>query len=144
MFLDAEKLQPPREHLSCLQLCMNHHSTNLFRLPYDGPTEKGESKNIKMNSSESEKQALEERFQTDTNQPWDLQKNIASLRFELQALKESNRILEDQIQNDASINTDLTTQLTETELKEAYHKILALEVELKSKYHYCEELDTMC
>jgi chromosome segregation ATPase len=103
-----------------------------------------QSKNIEVNNSESEKQALEERFQTDTNQPWDLQKNIASLRFELQALKESNRILEDQIQNDASINTDLTTQLTETELKEAYHKILALEVELKSKYHYCEELDTMC
>ncbi|KAK2380292.1 hypothetical protein QL285_068000 [Trifolium repens] len=103
-----------------------------------------QSKNIEVNNSESEKQALEERFQTDTNQPWDLQKNIASLRFELQALKESNRILEDQIQNDASINTDLTTQLTETKLKEAYHKILALEVELKSKYHYCEELDTMC
>jgi chromosome segregation ATPase len=71
-----------------------------------------QSKNIEVNNSESEKQALEERFQTDTNQPWDLQKNIASLRFELQALKESNRILEDQIQNDASINTDLTTQLT--------------------------------
>jgi hypothetical protein len=46
-----------------------------------------QSKNIEVNNSESEKQALEERFQTDTNQPWDLQKNIASLRFELQTLK---------------------------------------------------------
>lgn len=74
---------------------------------------------------------------TGQNQIEELEKIIDSLRLELQTLKESNRILEDQIQNHASINTD-----TETELKEAYHKILALEVELESRNHYCEELET--
>jgi chromosome segregation ATPase len=85
-----------------------------------------------------------EKFQTDTNRFQELEKTIAGLRFELQTLKESNRKLEDQMQNQASINTVLETQLTETELKEAYHKILELEVELESKNQYCEELDTKC
>ncbi|KAK2372622.1 filament plant protein [Trifolium repens] len=85
-----------------------------------------------------------EKLQTDTNRFQELEKTIAGLRLELQTLKESNRKLEDQIQNQASINTVLETQLTETELKEAYHKILELEVELESKNQYCEELDTKC
>jgi hypothetical protein len=85
-----------------------------------------------------------EKLQTDTNRFQELEKTIAGLRLELQTLKESNRKLEDQIQNQASVNTDLETQLTETELKEAYHKILELEVELESKNQYCEELDTKC
>jgi predicted RNase H-like nuclease (RuvC/YqgF family) len=84
------------------------------------------------------------KLQTDTNRFQELEKTIAGLRLELQTLKESNRKLEDQIQNQASINTVLETQLTETELKEAYHKILELEVELESKNQYCEELDTKC
>ncbi|CAJ2646159.1 unnamed protein product [Trifolium pratense] len=85
-----------------------------------------------------------EKLQTDTNRFKELEKTIAGLRLELQTLKESNRKLEDQMQNQACINTVLETQLTETELKEAYHKILELEVELESKNQYCEELDTKC
>ncbi|XP_050906791.1 filament-like plant protein 7 isoform X2 [Lathyrus oleraceus] len=83
-----------------------------------------------------------EKLQTDTNRFQELEKTIASLRFELQTLKESNKRLEDQIQNERSLNRDHDSQLTETELNEAYHKILELEVELESKNHYCEELDT--
>ncbi|CAI8587215.1 unnamed protein product [Vicia faba] len=75
------------------------------------------------------------------NQFQELEKTIA-LRFELQILKESNKRLEDQMQNEISLNRDHDTQLTETELNEAYHKILELEAELESKNHYSEELDT--
>ncbi|KAL3019232.1 hypothetical protein AAZX31_05G071400 [Glycine max] len=59
-----------------------------------------------------------------------LSKTIGSLRLELQTLKELNRIIEE--------------QLTDTELKEANHKVLALEVELENKNQYCEELETRC
>lgn len=85
-----------------------------------------------------------EKLQTDTSLFQELENTIANLRSELQTLKESNRRLEDQIQNERSLSRYLDTQLTETELKEAYHKILALEVELESKNHFCEELDTKC
>lgn len=85
-----------------------------------------------------------EKLQADTSRFQELENTIANLRLELQTLKESNRRLEDQIQNEKSLSRYLDTQLTETELKEAYHKILALEVELESKNHFCEELDTKC
>ena len=85
-----------------------------------------------------------EKLQTDTSRFQELENTIANLRLELQTLKESNRRLEDQIQNERSLSRYLDTQLTETELKEAYHKILALEVELEGKNHFCEELDTKC
>ena len=32
----------------------------------------------------------------------------------------------------------------QTELKEANHKVLALEVEVENKNQYCEELETRC
>ncbi|CAK8539699.1 unnamed protein product [Lathyrus sativus] len=83
-----------------------------------------------------------EKLQIDTSRFQELEKTIPSLRLDLQTLKESNKRLEDQIQNERSLNRDHDPQLTETELNEAYHKILELEVELESKNHYCEELDT--
>ncbi|XP_058777990.1 filament-like plant protein 7 [Vicia villosa] len=89
---------------------------------------------------ESESEA--KKLQTDTSRFQELEKTIASLRLELKTLEESNKRLEDQIQNERSLNRDHDSQLTETELNEAYHKILELEVELESKNHYCEELDT--
>ncbi|KAL5099241.1 hypothetical protein RYX36_003568 [Vicia faba] len=82
-----------------------------------------------------------EKLLADTNQFQELEKTIASLRFELQISKESNKRLEDQLRDERSLNRDHDTRLTETELNEAYHKILELEVELESKNHYCEELD---
>ncbi|RYQ80702.1 hypothetical protein Ahy_Scaffold1g106934 isoform B [Arachis hypogaea] len=71
-------------------------------------------------------------------------KTIASLRLELQNLKESNKALEGQIQNETSISADVSFQFTEAELKEAHHKVLALEVELENKNHHCEELEARC
>ncbi|KAK7406524.1 hypothetical protein VNO78_08151 [Psophocarpus tetragonolobus] len=145
MFADADKLHLPREQLSCLPPLINSDC-------HDVPTEemqyidKEEFKNIedKTISSESEKEALEERLQSVMNQLQESEKTIGSLRLELQTLKELNRILEDQIQHHVFINEDLDTQLTETELREANHKVLAFEVELENKNQYCEELETRC
>lgn len=122
----------------------------LTNLDYDDfPTEdmqyvdKEEIKNIEDDviSSESKKEGS---LQSAINQLQESEKTIGSLRLELQTLKELNRILEEQVQNHAFINVDLDTQLTETELKEANHKVLALEVELENKNQYCEELETRC
>ncbi|RDY09689.1 Filament-like plant protein 7 [Mucuna pruriens] len=145
MFSDTDKLHHPREQLSSLSALTNSdcHDVPTKEMRY---VDKEEFKNIKdkVISSESEKEALEGRLQSAINQLQESEKTIGSLRLELQTLKELNRILEDQIQNHACINANLDTQLTETELKEANHKVLALEVELENKNQYCEELETRC
>ncbi|KAG4403777.1 hypothetical protein GLYMA_01G188200v4 [Glycine max] len=145
MFADTYKLHLPIEQLSCLPVLTNSdcHDVPTEEMQY---VDKEEIKNIedKVISSESEKEALEGRLQSAINQLQESEKTIGSLRLELQTLKELNRILEEQVQNHAFINVDLDTQLTETELKEANHKVLALEVELENKNQYCEELETRC
>ncbi|XP_061341518.1 filament-like plant protein 7 [Gastrolobium bilobum] len=145
LFEVADKLHLPSEQLSCLPALTNSdcHELPAEEMQYD---EKGEFENIKDKeiSSESEKEALEGRLQSAKNQRQESEKTIASLRLELQTLKESNGMLGDQIQNHAFANADLDVQLTESELKEVHHKVLALEVELENKNLYCEELETRC
>ncbi|XP_020217109.1 filament-like plant protein 7 [Cajanus cajan] len=145
MFADTNRLHLPREQLSCLPSVTNLdcHDVPSKEVRY---VDKEELVNIKdkVISSESEQEALEGRLQSATNQLQESEKTIGSLRLELQTLKELNRIYEDQMQNHALIKEDLNTQLTETELKEANHKVLALEVELENKSQYCEELETRC
>jgi len=145
MLADAYKLHLTREQLSCLPALTNSdcHDVPTKEMPY---VDKEEIKNIedKAISSESEKEALEGMLQSASKQLQESEKTIGSLRLELQTVKELNRILEDQVQNHAIINEDLDTQLTETELQEANHRVLALEVELENKNQYCEELETRC
>ncbi|BAU00229.1 hypothetical protein LR48_Vigan06g031400 [Vigna angularis] len=145
MSANSYKLHLTREQLSCLPPLTNSdcHGVPTEEMPY---VDKEEIKNIedKVISSEYEKEALEGMLQSATNQLQESEKTIGSLRLELQTVKELNRILEDQVQNHAFINEDLDTQLTETELQEANHRVLALEVELESKNQYCEELETKC
>jgi len=50
-------------------------------------------------------------------------------------------MLEEKLQNHAFINIDLDTQLTETELKKANHKVLGLQVEVENKNQYCQEVE---
>ncbi|KAK7307643.1 hypothetical protein VNO77_40886 [Canavalia gladiata] len=147
MFTEADKLHRAKEQLLCLPAVTNSdcHDVLAKEMHYD---EKEEFRNLnnKVISSGSEKEALEleGRLQSAINQLRESEKIIGSLRLELQTLKESNRILEDQIQNHTFINADINNQLAETELKEANHNVLALEVELESKNQYCEELETRC
>ncbi|XWS68047.1 hypothetical protein CRYUN_Cryun04dG0056800 [Craigia yunnanensis] len=71
---------------------------------------------------------------------------IGSLQTELKILKESNEMIEDQIENQKSINDDLDTQLTvaKAKLNEIFQKCSSLEVELEYKNNCCEELETTC
>ncbi|RYQ80701.1 hypothetical protein Ahy_Scaffold1g106934 isoform A [Arachis hypogaea] len=112
---------------------------------------KEEFKSVNEVNCEAEKEVLESSLQTAArrtepimNQLQESEKTIASLRLELQNLKESNKALEGQIQNETSISADVSFQFTEAELKEAHHKVLALEVELENKNHHCEELEARC
>ncbi|KAK2980728.1 hypothetical protein RJ640_011708 [Escallonia rubra] len=71
---------------------------------------------------------------------------IESLQAELETLKESNRIVEEQIENQKLINEDLDTQLTMAKfrLNEVSQKLPSVEVELDDRIHCCEELEATC
>ncbi|KAK3022540.1 hypothetical protein RJ639_047478 [Escallonia herrerae] len=71
---------------------------------------------------------------------------IGSLQAELETLKESNRIVEEQIENQKLINEDLDTQLTMSKfrLNEVSQKLSSVEVELDDRIHCCEELEATC
>ncbi|KAK3018565.1 hypothetical protein RJ639_004290 [Escallonia herrerae] len=71
---------------------------------------------------------------------------IGSLQAELETLKESNRIVEEKIENQKLINEDLDTQLTMAKfrLNEVSQKLSSVEVELDDRIHCCEELEATC
>lgn len=151
-FEEADKLHLPGEQVPFLpqSITSNGHDLQTGEVY---AAEKEEFKNIKdrLTNADSQKEVLEGRLQPATdrieslvNQLRESEKTIASLRLELQTLKESNGVLEDQIQNQKMINSDLDAQRTEAELKEAHHKVLALEVELENKNQCCEELEARC
>ncbi|KAK8562903.1 hypothetical protein V6N12_010967 [Hibiscus sabdariffa] len=72
--------------------------------------------------------------------------SIGSLQAELSMLKESKEMIEDQIENQKSINEDLDTQLTvaKAKMNEIFQKCSSLEVELEYKNGSCEELEGAC
>ncbi|RYQ80700.1 hypothetical protein Ahy_Scaffold1g106934 isoform C [Arachis hypogaea] len=138
------------KQLSCVPLLTNSdgHDYQTKAMKND---HKEEFKSVNEVNCEAEKEVLESSLQTAArrtepimNQLQESEKTIASLRLELQNLKESNKALEGQIQNETSISADVSFQFTEAELKEAHHKVLALEVELENKNHHCEELEARC
>ncbi|KAF7809846.1 filament-like plant protein 7 isoform X1 [Senna tora] len=137
-FADAAKSHLPREQLPCLPPVTNS----------DGHDEEFKDKLINV---EPEKDVLEETLQSGSdkikslmNQLQESEKTTTNLRLELETLKECNEVLQDRIQNHQLINENLDAQSTEAELKEAHHKVLALEVELENKSHSCEELEARC
>ncbi|XP_019429773.1 PREDICTED: filament-like plant protein 7 isoform X2 [Lupinus angustifolius] len=137
-FAEAGELNLPKEQLPCLHQVTTSNDLELRTGEMDDD-EKEEFKNSKdmLIIAQSQTEALEWKLR-------ESEKIVASLRLELQALKESNRVLEDQIQNHKMINSDLDAQPTEAESKEAQHKVLALEVELEKKNRCCEELEVRC
>ncbi|XP_047981109.1 filament-like plant protein 7 [Salvia hispanica] len=74
------------------------------------------------------------------------QRGIASLQNEMETLKESKRVTEDQLENLKVANEDLETQLTFTtaKLHELLQKLTSVEVELDDKSHCCQELEGTC
>ncbi|KAJ6302497.1 hypothetical protein OIU77_016566 [Salix suchowensis] len=74
------------------------------------------------------------------------EKSVERLQAEVGILKESKGTVEDQIENQKSINEDLDTQLTVTKAKlnEVFQKLSSLEVELEDRSNCCEELEATC
>ncbi|XP_057761950.1 filament-like plant protein 7 isoform X1 [Arachis stenosperma] len=149
-FPEVDKLHLPKQQLSCVPLLTNSDGHD-YQTKVMKNDHKEEFKSVNEVNCEAEKEVLESSLQTAArrtepimNQLQESEKTIASLRLELQNLKESNKALEGQIQNETSISADVSFQFTEAELKEAHHKVLALEVELENKNHHCEELEARC
>lgn len=71
---------------------------------------------------------------------------IGSFQTELDAVRESKRLIEDQYENQKLINEDLDTQLTvaKVKLNEVSQKLSSLQVQLEDKNHCCEELEGTC
>ncbi|KEH31456.1 putative filament-like plant protein [Medicago truncatula] len=153
-FVGEDKLHHPAEQFPCFpqETTSNGHDLqSQSREMYSDEEE--EIKNIKgkLITAESQKETLEGRLQsaTDrieslTDQLRESEKTIDNSRLELQSLKESHGILEDQIKNHTIMKSDLDAQHKEAELKEVGLKVLELEVELENKNHSCEELETRC
>lgn len=74
------------------------------------------------------------------------EEQIGNLETEVKALKESKEMIEDQMENQKSINEDLDTQLTvaKAKLNEGFQKFSSLEVELEYRNNFCEELEATC
>ncbi|XP_027348750.1 filament-like plant protein 7 isoform X2 [Abrus precatorius] len=94
---------------------------------------------VKMLTAIHESQKLTEQCQ-------EAQNNIKGLESEIETLKESNAIMEDQIEKQKLINEDLDTQLTmaQAKLSDIFQKFSSLEVELEDKKHSYEELEATC
>lgn len=71
---------------------------------------------------------------------------IGTLTLELETSKESKKAVEDQLENQKSLNEDLDTQLAvaKSKLNEVFQKFSSLEVELEEKNNCCEELESTC
>lgn len=102
---------------------------------------------------ESEKKVVEAKLQSaaDNNQALmkqvqELEQSIGSLRTELETLKYSKGLMDDQIENQKLINEDINTQLTvaKAKLNEALQRFSALEVEFEDKSNSCQELEATC
>ncbi|GAB4838710.1 hypothetical protein Ancab_028253 [Ancistrocladus abbreviatus] len=72
--------------------------------------------------------------------------SVGSLQTELDTLKESKVMIEDQIENQKLINEDLDTQLTvaKVKLNGILQKLSSLEIELEDRNICCEELESTC
>nr|GEU32660.1 hypothetical protein [Tanacetum cinerariifolium] len=77
------------------------------------------------------------------------EKNLVSLKTELEFLKESNRTSEDHfdnVENLKLVNVNLEQQLSaaKLEIKEALRKVCFLEMELEERSHHFEGLEAAC
>ncbi|XVE66810.1 hypothetical protein DITRI_Ditri08aG0109400 [Diplodiscus trichospermus] len=74
------------------------------------------------------------------------EESTGSLQTERNILKESKEMVENQVENQKSINDDLDTQLTvaKAKLNQIFRKCSSLEVELEYKNNRCEELEAAC
>ncbi|KAK4258782.1 hypothetical protein QN277_005192 [Acacia crassicarpa] len=109
--------------------------------------------NDELKSEESVKKNLEAMLLSVSKENGDLtqqlqeaKSSIEVLQSELEAIKESKGIIEDQFEKQKMINEDLDTQLSiaHTKLNDIFQKFSSLEVKLEDKKISCEELEATC
>ncbi|KAL7585700.1 hypothetical protein Lser_V15G45827 [Lactuca serriola] len=74
------------------------------------------------------------------------ERGIPEVETELERVKESKAIIEEQLENQKLVNEDLDHQISVAryEINEANQKISSLKVELEDRCHCCEELEATC
>ncbi|CAM8915714.1 unnamed protein product [Rhodiola kirilowii] len=119
----------------------------------DSPREGSQILKGGFSNAESANKDLESKLQDAIDQCENLQhellmseKSVISLQKQLETLKESKRMAEDQTEKHMFANEELHSQLTEArvDLNETCQKIISLEVELENKSAYCEDLEATC
>lgn len=145
-----------KEQSLCLPLVASSHDKDVLlqmeevqcKLQEENSRLKAELKN-----KEAAKKDMEARLQSAADKSEALmiqlresEQNIGNLQAELETLKESRGMIEEQIENQNLVNEDLDTQLTvaKAKLNEAFQKFSSLEVELEDKNNCCEELEATC
>jgi hypothetical protein len=118
-----------------------HDQSNLTDLQEENDRLKNELNNMeaRLHSATDKSEALMMKLR-------ESEQSVERLQAEVEILKESKGMIEDQIENQKSINEDLDTQLTVTKAKlnEVFHKFSSLEVEFEDKSNCCEELEATC
>ncbi|KAJ4963827.1 hypothetical protein NE237_023766 [Protea cynaroides] len=152
----GRKVHVSQEQLSCFSSTADPNAQSNFSHAEDYLSiliEENRRLKDELTNMQSAKKDLEERLQSATHKSESLmmqlqesEKNIANLHIELEKLKESKGIIEDQIEKHEFLNEDLHTQLTVAmvELNEARQKFSSLEAELEDKSNCCEELEATC
>ncbi|MCL7024817.1 hypothetical protein MKW94_015546 [Papaver nudicaule] len=116
---------------------------------------KEENRTLKEEMAEKElvKTDLELRIRSATNkieelmiQLQDSDKSISSLQSIVETLRESKKMIEDQLVSHKLLEEDLNTQLSvaTVELSEARQKISSLDAELEDRSSCCQELESSC
>ncbi|XP_031256684.1 filament-like plant protein 7 [Pistacia vera] len=149
LLLESNTVHKSEEQSSCLVSASPLHDQNVsFQTERIQGNIQGENKRLK-----DEMRNIEARLESFTNKSKALmiqlresEDNIGALKEEVKILKESKEMIEDQIENQKSINEDLDTQLTvaKAKLSEVFQKFSSLEVELEYKNNCCEELEATC
>ncbi|XP_076929353.1 filament-like plant protein 7 [Bidens hawaiensis] len=77
---------------------------------------------------------------------WKSPESETSLKSELEGLKKSKSMIEDQLENQKLVNEELDHKLSvaTVQINEANQNISALKVELEDRSHCCEELEAAC
>ncbi|KAK3221907.1 hypothetical protein Dsin_008932 [Dipteronia sinensis] len=139
-FTEADRLHLPRENLSSLPMVSLSNG-------YNNHLQKEElHSNLKEENNKQRDKNINSKGDFLVNQLQESQKIISNLRNELENLRKSKEMFEDQVKNHKLMNEDLDTQLTvaRVELNEAQQKLLTLGLELEGKQNYCEELEATC
>lgn len=155
-FAEADRLHLPRGLSSCLPTLTVSNDHNNFFHKEEPPTSVREESRKQGNefiNVEAGKKVRQESLPSAIdksgplmNQLQESEKIISNLQNELETLRKSKELIEDQVKNHPLINEDIDAQLTEAriELNEARQKFASLEVELENKNNCCEELEATC